>query len=174
MDDFLQAEEAEELDDNDGDVDDDGEEHTNHQDDGAGEDGGEDRTRDAGDQYDAGPEQQREAAAAVSGESNSLGRPAGAGPRGAAVAVTDESNSQEGQEERFEHGAPRATDALGAAGSDQTQGQHGQQGQQGQHGQHGQHEVTVLGTNQSVQRDAVSEPLTGGRKRVRTTHFWNR
>ena len=174
MDDYLQAEETEELDDNKEDVDNDREEHTNHQDDGVGENGGEDRTRDAGDQYDAGPKQQqeqREAAVAVLGESNSLGRPAGAGPREAAAAVLDESTSQEGQEERFERGAPRATDVLGAAGSDQTQGQHGQRGQ---HGQHGQHEVTVLGTNQSVQRDAVSEPLTGRRKRVRTTHFWNR
>ena len=52
MDDYLQAEEAEERDDNNEDVDNDGEEHTNHQDDGAGKEGGEDRTRDAGDQDD--------------------------------------------------------------------------------------------------------------------------
>ena len=168
MDDYLQAEETEELDDNNEDVDNDREEHTNHQDDGVGENGGEDRTRDAGDQYDAGPKQQqeqREAAVAVLGESNSLGRPAGAGPREAAAAVLDESTSQEGQEERFERGAPRATDVLGAAESDQTHGQNGQ---------HDQNEVTVLGTNQSVQRETVSEPLTGRRKKVRTTHFWNR
>ena len=48
MDDFLQAEEAEELDDNGEDVD---------NDDGADQEGGEDRTRDAGDHDDARQEQ---------------------------------------------------------------------------------------------------------------------
>ena len=57
MDDFLQAEEAEELDDDGEDVDNDGEEHTSHQDDGADQEGGEDRTRDAGDHDDARQEQ---------------------------------------------------------------------------------------------------------------------
>ena len=55
MDDYLQAEEAEELDDNNEDVDNDREEHTNHQDDGADKEGGEYRTRDAKAQGDGLP-----------------------------------------------------------------------------------------------------------------------
>ena len=150
MDDYLQAEEAEELDDNNEDVDNDGEEHTSHQDDGADQEGGEDRTRDAGDQDDAGQEQQQE------------------------QQEQQQQQQEKGQAaERFEHGATRAKDALGAGGSDQAQGQEVGKGQHGLITRN--NEVTVFGTQgQSVQHDAASEPLTGRRKKVRTTHFWNR
>ena len=70
--------------------------------------------------------------------------------------------------ESFERGAARAGEALGAGESDQAQQAHQGVGQ----GQHG--EVTVFSTKgHSLQQNADSEPLTR-RKKVRTTHFWNR